>query len=313
MKKITIWGIVFFFTLFSFYSCKKPPSRADQMLQLVPKQAKGVFYADFQKILETDAAKKAIKEAQGEKYQKIIQASQIDPEKDLYAMVIAWMGKTEQPDQQGLAIFNLNYSKDTLLSLAREKGPELSTEKYNGITIYSTLQKQKKKGSFAFLDDTHVVVGNPHSVKEAIDVSQNKKENIFKNKSISELLTKTNQQAMFWGGILFPPEAMEKISSDNPMLRNLKSLHSASLYIDYKNKNLITEIKITSRDEGKIQELVDLLNGVKALGSMAGGKKPQFEELMKKIEITAQPDHIKIYAQIPDELLNQLSKKTLAE
>lgn len=95
------------------------------------------------------------------------------------------------------------------------------------------------------------------------------------------------------------------------MLRNLKSLRSASLYLDYKNKTLITEVKVTSSDETKIQELVDLLNGVKALGSMASEKNPEIGELLNKIEITAQPEFVQISAHIPDELLQKLQKKAM--
>lgn len=312
MKKMASLGLIFLFVLFTFDSCKKPLSQKEEMLQIIPKQVQGVFYADFQKIMETELADKTIEKNKLEnKYQTFLQDSGIDPKKDLYAMVLAVMGNEEQPDKKGIAVFNLKYNKDKLLSLAQKEGPELTQKQYNEITIYSPQQKMEAEGSFAFLDSSHIVVGSPGGVQAVIDVAQGKKENVYQNESLADLLSKTNQQGLFWGGMMFTSQTMDKISSENPMLRNLKSLRSASLYLDYKNKTLITEVKVTSSDETKIQELVDLLNGVKALGSMASEKNPEIGELLNKIEITAQPEFVQISAHIPDELLQKLQKKAM--
>ncbi|MBS3818582.1 hypothetical protein KGY73_03650 [bacterium] len=314
MKKIASLGLILFLILFTFDLCKKPLSKTEEMLQFIPKQVQGVLFADFQKIMETNIADETIKESKlKNKYQKFIQKSGINPKKDLHAMALAVMEKKEQAERKGVAVFNLNYTRDKLLSLAQKEGPELTKNQYNGIIIYSTPQEKenKKQESFAFLDDSHIVVGNDSGVKSVIDVAEGREENVHQNEALADLLGKTNQQGMLWGGMMFSPQTMEKLASDNPMLRNLKSLHSASLYLDYKNKNLITEIKMTSSDETKIQELVDLLNGIKALGSMASEKRPEIGELLKKIEITAQPEYAQISAHIPDELLQKFKKRAL--
>jgi len=40
---------------------------------------------------------------------------------------------------------------------------------------------------------------------------------------------------------------------------------------------------------------------------MAGGEKPEIGELINKIEISSAADAVKIYANIPEDLLNKLS------
>jgi hypothetical protein len=55
------------------------------------------------------------------------------------------------------------------------------------------------------------------------------------------------------------------------------------------------------------------LNGFKALGAGAAAKEPLLGELLNKIEISSEADHVKINASIPEELLRNLSEKLKGE
>ena len=92
------------------------------------------------------------------------------------------------------------------------------------------------------------------------------------------------------------------------MLSSLEGINAVSMYFDYKNKNIIAEIKVISSDEAKNQQVADLLNGLKAMGGMAATEKPETGELINKIEITSTADHVKIYASIPEDLINKLKE-----
>ena len=75
----------------------------------------------------------------------------------------------------------------------------------------------------------------------------------------------------------------------------------------------MAEIKVMSSDEQKNQQIADLLNGVKAMGGMAAAKKPEIGEFINKIEISSAPDHVKVYAKIPEELINKLKEMKATE
>ncbi len=114
---------------------------------------------------------------------------------------------------------------------------------------------------------------------------------------------------MVWGGLAVPPEAMKKATSQNPMLGAFASIQSLLLSVDYKNETLLLEIKAMSPDPAKNKEMADALNGFKALGSGAAAKEPLVGELLGKIQITGEPDSMKISASIPNDIIEKLKAK----
>jgi len=320
MKKITAIGIALIFVFFSFFSCEKKPSApkagsasADDMLSLIPADAKGVFFVNFNKAMTTEIVSNAIKEDKNyQKYQEFVEMTGIDPQKDVYFVAVSVTEAMEKEKTKGAAIINLKYDKETLLSLikakAAEEGQELQEEEYSGVLIYAWKEENGDKPYFSFIDDSNIIAGDDTGVKSIIDVLQKKKENVFKNEALSALIEKANKDAMLWGAILIPPEAMSKAASQNPMLSSLEGINAVSMYFDYKNKNIIAEIKVISSDEAKNQQVADLLNGLKAMGGMAATEKPEIGELINKIEITSTEDHVKIYASIPEDLINKLKE-----
>jgi len=320
MKKLAAISIIFALIFLSFVSCgKKAPApkagsaSADDMLSLVPVDAKGIIMIDFHRAMSTEIASKAIQEDKNyQKYQEFINKTGIDPQKDIYFVTVAVTEAMEKGKTKGGAIVNLKYNKDDLLSLITQQEGEIAEEDYNGLTIYSS-KKEDEGGYFSFLDESNAVVGDIATVKSVIDVLQKKKDNVFKNQALSSLMDKTNKEAMLWGAFIISPQAMDKVTSQNPMLSNLKSVNAATLYFDYQDKNIMVEIKVMSSDETKNQQIADLLNGIKAMGGMAAAKKPEIGELVNKIEISSAPDHVKVYASIPEELINRLKEMKAEE
>jgi len=320
MKKIAAIGIALIFVFFSFFSCEKKPSApkagsasADDMLSLIPAASMGVFFVDFHKAMSTEIVSNAIKEDKNyQKYQEFVEMTGVDPQKDVYFVAVSVTEAMEKEKTKGAAIINLKYDKETLLSLikakAAEEGQELQEEEYSGVLIYAWKEENGDKPYFSFIDDSNIIAGDDTGVKSIIDVLQKKKENVFKNEALSALIEKANKDVLLWGAILIPPEAMSKAASQNPMLSSLEGINAVSMYFDYKNKNIIAEIKVISSDEAKNQQVADLLNGLKAMGGMAATEKPEIGELINKIEITSTADHVKIYASIPEDLINKLKE-----
>lgn len=315
MKKLSVLGIFLILFTALFTSCAKQPSppvagsaRVDDMLTLIPKDVQGVFFVDLHKAMTTEFADKTLKEEEAyEKYQEFVEETGIDPKKDIYFIVVAITEGMEEKEQKGAAILNLKYDKETLLAKVKEEEGELIEEDYNGITIYSGENGDKKVG--AFLDDYNIILGNEKAVKAAIDTYQRKTENVLKNQELVSLINQTNKNAIFWGGLSIPPQAMEKAASQNPMFSAFEAVTAVTFYFDYQNKNIIAEIKVMSEDETKNKQIVDALNGFKAMGAMAAAKKPEVGELLDKLEISSGPDHAKIYAALPEELINKLKSK----
>lgn len=317
MKRITALIAVVFLVMIGLVSCGKAggpkagTAKGDDMLKLFPEDADGVFFVDVKRAMETEFAQKTITES--EDLQEFIETTNIDPREDIYFLAGAMFQKaSEEGKEKGVVIVNLNYDKNQILPLIKEKvaeeEQELVEDSYEGYDIYGMWQNEKEV-LFSFLDESNILIGNPDQVRFVIDVVRKKKENVFKNEALANLVSKANRDAMFWGAIVFKAGTLDQMTSENPMFQDLKELQSASLAIDYKNQNLTAEIKLMGGDEAKNKQIAEFLTGIKAFGAMMSAEKPEIGELLNKIEITSGPEHVQIYASIPEELLNQLSSE----
>ena len=323
MKKFTAIGIVVIFALLSFISCEKKPeapssgaAQTNDMLSLLPADALGVLFIDFHRIMSIEAVDEMIKEEEdkedNQKYQEFIEKTGIDPQEDIYSIAAsAAMGEGKEIKTVSVVI-NLKYNRETLFPLIKEnmeEEEELTENEYNGFTIYTTKKQQKIAACFDFLNDSYIGLGNEEGVKAVIDVLQKKRENVFKNDSLAALLVDANKGALLWGAAAIPPEIKEEMTDASPMLKDIEAINAVSLSFDYKNKSFIAEIKLLTGDPDKSQQIEDSLNGLKMMGSMIQIQDFNAAEVLDNIEITAGPDHVRIYASFPEELLDKLKEK----
>ncbi len=276
---------------------------AMDMLNMLPADVLGVMFIDFNKAMSIESADKAIKESDDyQKYQEFIEKTGIDPQKDIYYIAVGIKGGGTE---NAAVIANLKYDQAKLMEVIHEESEkEIGEQEYGGMTIYE-MEGEDQEGGFCFLDDSNILAGSIAEVKAVIDVLQNKADNFSKNKELNALIDKTNQKALFWGAMLVPDEAKGKVS-ENPMLSSLKDVSAVSMFFDYKNQNIIAEIKAMSPDAEKNKQIAEMLNGLKAFGSMAANEKPEIGELVNKIQVVSESDHVKISAEIPEELLKSM-------
>jgi hypothetical protein len=299
-------------------SCKKDgggapkagTAKATDILNLIPVDVQGVFFVNVNSAMSTEFANKMIQEDENyQKYVEFIEKSGIDPQKDVYFVALGLAGDLEGEDQEGVAVVNMKYDPETILGLIKEKAAEeeqeIQEEQYEGHTLYKIWQEGNPI-DFSFIDESNIVAGNAIHVKSVLDVLDKKKDNVFKNEELSAIIDRTNKDAMLWGAILIPAETMEKAASSNPMMGALKSISALALYFDYKNQNIIAEILALSPDAESNKQVADALTGIKSFGAMAAGEKPELGELLNAIQITAGDDHVKIFAEIPEALIQKL-------
>jgi hypothetical protein len=322
MKRSLAIVLVALLAFVSLSSCGKKTSapkagsaKAEDMLNLLPKDSAGVIIVDVNRIMQTEAVSKAIRENENyQKYQEIVQATGIDPQKDIYYLVGAVSGGLGQDAQEGAAIVNLKYEKEKLLSMLKQAAKDMTEAEYNGFTIYQVVPEEGEKPmNGAFLDESNIILGTDIGVRKVIDVYQKTTENIWKNENLPALLKGMNTSAMVWGGFAVPADAAKEATSENPMLAAFSDIRSIIVTFDYKDKNVMAEIKAMSPDGDKNKNMADALNGFKAMGAMAASKEPELGELMNRIEIVSAADHVKISAVIPEALIESLGQKAMKQ
>ena len=314
MKKIVILVLALTLALILLTSCGKKGGAVtgEGLLAYLPQSSNGVVVLDMNRIMNTDAATKAIKEDKAfQKYQEFVQKTGIDPQKDLHFIAVGLAGDMTSKSVEPAVIVSMNYKKDDLLAkIKAEAKVEIQETTYNSVTLYTVPEEQGKKQAYvAFLDASLIAGGSETSLKSVIDVYQKKSESALKNEALSGILKGVRKDAMAWCAFSVPGDVMEKAASENPMMANLKGLYGLTMLFDYKNKTLVAEIKGLNKDEAKNKEIATMLDGLKAMGAMASTKEPGLGELLDKILISSGPNDVTISADIPEDLLNKLKAK----
>ena len=319
MKKTSLIVLAVLFTALSIASCAKQPAapmagsaKAEDLLSLLPKEARGVIVIDIHRLMQTAAVSKSIQEGENsQKYQKFVQDTGIDPQKDVYFAVAAMMGDIGQKAQDGAALVNLKYDKEKLLSRLRQERGELTETDYNGLTIYQASPEEGQKPmAGAFLDESNILLGSEPAVKQVIDIYQKKADNIWKSEELPALLKGMDTSSMVWGAFIVPAKAAEQAATQNPMLAAFSDIRSILIAFDSKDNAFAAEIKAMCPNADKNKQMAEALIGFKGLGGAAvSAKEPQLGEVLNKIEITSAADHVKISAVIPEALIQSLSQK----
>jgi hypothetical protein len=319
MKKTAVWALTIASILIGLAACTSGGgSKADEILTWLPQAAQGVFVVDAHRGMTTAFVDKAIKESDDfAKYQEFIKETGIDPQKDIRWVGVALLSETDAEGkmkaQPGFVV-DLTYNKDTLLPKIKEKAADVAEEAYNGVTVYRfrSADEGDKPMSVSFFDATHILGGTEGTIKTMIDVAQKKSPDVLKNETLAPLMKTVNKGAMLWAAVSIPKELSAE-AEKSPMTSDLESIKTLQMYFDYKDNALEFEIKGGGADADKNKKLADTLNGFKALGGLVGGEHPEVGELINKIEISSAPDGVKIYANLPEDLLTKLSKTAQAQ
>jgi hypothetical protein len=287
------------------------------MLNLLPADSQGVLFADIHNAMSIETVRQSIeKQENSKKYFEFIEKTGIDPKKDIYFMAASISAKDPDSIQKVAVVVNMKYDKEALLDFIKtqseQEEQEITETEYYGYSIY-TMEENGEQTGFAFLDESNIAAGNLSGVQSILDVVNNQGDNVYKNEDLSNLLKETNKETLFWGAFLVPQETVEQAASQNPMLQNLKSVSGVTMNFDYQNNSILVDVNMKSSDPDANKQLADALNGIKSFASMSQAEKPELGELMNRIQVSSGDDHVKVSANIPEELIQKITEMAQAE
>jgi len=320
MKKAVVGLLTLVLLIMAFATCGKKAgipvagtAKAEDMLTLIPKNVQAVFVIDVHRGMNIPFVDKALKTGDdAAKYKEAIDKFGLDPQKDIYFAVIGLSQATNAEGKtvpQGAGVINLKYDRVKIIDQIKKENPDFKEDVYEGVTIFTVPEKDETPMYGAFLDASNVALGTEAGVKAVIDVMKGKAESALKNDELMKLVKAGNKTALLWNVTTFSPEQVKQMTDATPMLGSFKALQAATIYVDDKNKGLQVEIKALSPDAAKNKEIADMLTGFKALGAMGSSEKPELGEFLNKIEISSSPDNVKIYIDMPEDLLNKLGRE----
>ena len=299
---------------------KGPSGKAEgeaDLLALLPQNAVGIFFVNFKKFAGMGIFDKIIKDSEEKKadragevfesYQDFIDKTGINPKKDISSLAFAIFGKlgpmAGEPDMVG--VIYLNFNKDTILGLLKEKGVQFGEETYNGIAIYRTKDQKGKEVAFSFINEKIMAGGTPDLVKQVIDISKGAAQNILADAGMKTHLEQLQSGAVF-SFIIEIPEEAKKMSGNGMFKMDLSNAEVIRGHMDHSGSGWNGEVVLVSHNEEANKQIASTLNGFKMFGA-AGG--PEFAELVGNIKITGTEDSVKITITVSDELLEKLKAK----
>ena len=310
---------VLFLTFLLLPGCGKGSSEAlsagsVNLLSMLPENSTGVVFINFKDLSKLEFFDKMIKEKKSEKtsglfydYQDFVNKTGIDPQKDVFAMVLGIIGDLNPGPPNAIAVVNLNYNKDKILNLMNEQKLTLSEEIYKGITIY-TFKEIKENGveevnAFAFINDNIATFAKPDGVKQVIDLSKNEGKSIMANAALKPYIEKFSGLTSF---VFDLPGDFKKIHDLGMSKIDLTKAEVVLGNFNFKDNAYIGEISLICHNKEGNEQLVNTLNGFKGMAALAG---EEAMALVNKITITATPEKVTLSFNIPTELLEKLKKK----
>lgn len=285
------------------------------LFSLLPDNATGVFSVNFKKMAQLDFFDKMIKEAEQkeskkpgelfENYQDFVDKTGIDPKKDIHGMVFGLYGQLGAKEPDPVFLANLNYTRDTLLSIIKEKAPGYTEETYEGVAVHKFKDEKGEDMALSFLTENIIAAGRPDLLMKVIDIHKGKSQGITASESMKPHFDKIKSGAIVTFIFGFPQEA-KKVHDSGMFKLDLTKAEAIVGYIDYADKTFTAEIKMISPNEEANQQLVDTLNGLKMMAA-AGG--PEVEEVVKNMDLKASADFVKLKVTVTEELMEKLRTK----
>ncbi|HLP47128.1 MAG TPA: hypothetical protein VK469_14340 [Candidatus Kapabacteria bacterium] len=321
MKKIlttTVMTVLFFMLLF-FPGCQKGKTgtlsaSGVDLIKMLPESSTGVIYINFKDLAKLEFFDKMVKEKKSEKpgemfkdYQDFVNKTGIDPQKDIFAMAFAIPGNMTPGNPEAVGVAKLNYNKEKILKLMKEQNVTLTEVPYKGVTVYKFTEVKEngevEENAFAFISDEVAALGKPNSVNKVIDLSKGDGKSAMDNPKLKPYIEKFSGLVSFVFD--FPGDA-RKIHDMGMGKIDLTKAEVIVGNFNFKDNAYIGEVNMISPNKEANDQLVNTLNGFKGMASLAG---EEAMEVVNKIVITSSADKVTLSFNIPNELLERVSKK----
>ena len=283
----------------------------ESLMKLLPETTQAVMVIDVNRAMTTTAAAKSLEDPQAKRtYEELVKSVGIDPMKDVFFVVMGLTGPMGAKEPDTAVLVNLRYEKEPLLELVKGNVAEFIEESYSGITLYKGRAEGQtgKMACGAFLDGSNILVGTEAAVKAVVDVYQKRSPSMAKNEDMGRALKPVNTSAIAWGAVSIPPGLLGQAIEENPMLKAMEGITALNMSFDYKNRNLLVDVRTMGGTKEQNENMASTLNGLKGLGAMMSAQEPALGEALGRIEITSGADYVRLYATLPEEVLQMLQK-----
>ena len=229
--------------------------------------------------------------------------------RDLHSATIYGLGGEEK---DGVILFTANANQQQLLTLL-QNNPSFASEVYGSHEILTWEDKGKLMHGSFFSPTCIVISQDKLNVSKALDVLDGKAPALKAESVLAQPAGAGVLAGIAADGI---PTLVKKNNPTSPIVKQIQSAW-ITLGIDGQN-NLVAQSTLTTLDATRTEQLRNLVEGLKALGMMAGANdnaEPKIKDLgqlLTSLQIKAQNTSVKLSWTVPLEQIQKLAEQAEA-
>ena len=293
------------------------PARATDLDKLAPADAEAVIVINFKTFLESPLFKKhgeeAMKQAmKDERAAKMLEATGIDPMKDLKTLTVTFSGGQADPKVAVLlkGTFNVAKIQTTIEKEAKKAGDKLTIAKEGGQTFYSMTNPQGQEFTGTFLGNEDMVMSNNKDYLKAI-LAGKKAEPTDGSKVLAKTVAALGGKETMFMAFAITKEMKDALGNipNSPVKDLTPKLEAITASLNLTNSIDMT-LAIQATDAGTAKQLGQFANGLIPLAKLAAAgndqAKPIVDALLKELKIGAEGAAVKARLQLTEDLLKSL-------
>jgi hypothetical protein len=290
-------------------------------LKYIPADAAIVAYANVRDVMASQfrqSLKQVLPDQDKQGQNEFQSKTGIDIERDIDHVVACIQPGATDADHNGFVLLRGNFDANRLESLAREHGAQpaqspggkvrlLHWNKADGDKVAYRHGGNNKPAAIGFVEPGLIVLGDEASIQRAFSPGAT---SIASNDELMGMIADVEgTSANLWAvgrmdAIARDPHLPPQIASQIPQVKTF----SASSRID---GGLSGVLRAEARDDEAAKNLRDVVQGFLALAKMQASAKPEFDGLLRSVQLSGTGKTVAISFEVPSELIQAMSDKVI--
>ncbi len=289
-------------------------------MKYIPADAAIVAYANVRDVMSSQfrqSLRQVLPDHDKQGQNEFQQKTGIDIERDIDHVVACIRPGASESDHKVFVLLRGNFDSTRLEALAREHGavpvPAQGVRLLHFTGGHGTMEQGtprehhmgEKQPAIGFVEPGLIVLGDEQSIMRAFKPGT---ANIGSNEELMSMIADVEgTNANLWAvgrmdAIAQDPHLPPQIASQIPSVKTF----SASSRID---GGLSGVLRAEARDDDAAKNLRDVVQGFLALAKMQAGSKPEFDSLLRSVQLSGTGKTVAISFEVPSEFIQAMSSK----
>ena len=251
-----------------------------------------------------------------EEYRDFLDATGIDPEKDIYELWFSSAGQDED-DFAGAIIRGKFDEKKIIAYIEDDRSHRLRQNTYRDHKVYTLENRRRGRnddGEFTFLNSETVAIGNGQWLESVVDLSKDGGKSVMNNKAMARFIDEIPSKDQLWAVMNLSEMTdgwTQKIREQGSTFQGTKSIENMQSLVFHSRVDKDAKLYIKG-DFGTPEEaelLAETLNGFKAMAKLMVSDDREAMDMLNGIKIKSDGSMIHINTTVDKEFFDKVDEK----